>query len=224
MDDTTGPGPPAYDGSEEAHDEQGWWEERYAAHDAVWSGHVNPQLAAVAAGLPPGRALDVGAGEGGDALWLAERGWEVTALDFSEVALGRGRRRAEESGLTGRTTWRWADARAWAPGAERWDLVSSQFLHLPAGGMVAVVRRLAEAVAEGGTLLVVGHHPDDLGTGLRHGRAEWLFEPEDLVPALEAAAWEVRTEVRERVEAGHGRGPVGVRDSVLLARRRPTSE
>lgn len=225
MDDTTGPGPTSYAGSDEGHDEQEWWEERYASRDAVWSGHVNPQLAAVAAGLPPGRALDVGAGEGGDALWLAERSWEVTALDFSEVALARGRRRAADAGLADRTSWRWADVRTWAPGGERWDLVTSQFLHLPAGGMAAAVRTLAGAVAAGGTLLVVGHHPDDLETGLRHGRAEWLFAPEDLLPALEPDAWEVSTEVRGRVETahGHGHGPVEVRDSVLLARRRPPS-
>lgn len=200
--------------------EQPWWEERYVAHPRVWSGHVNAQLAAEAVDLEPGRALDVGAGEGGDALWLAARGWDVTAMDFSEVALGRGRARAEEVGLADRTTWRWADARTWEPAEERWDLVSSHFLHLPEGGMVEVVRRLATAVAPGGTLLVVGHHPDDLTTGLRHGRAEWLFTPEDLLPALDQAAWEVRTEVRERVEGGPGHEPTAVRDSVLLARRR----
>lgn len=207
--------------------EQPWWEERYAARGPVWSGHVNPQLAVEAAGLEPARALDVGAGEGGDALWLAERGWQVTALDFAQAALASGRAAAEERGLSDRTAFRWADARTWQPGEERWDLVTSQFLHLPGGGMVDVVRRLAAAVAPGGTLLVVGHHPDDLRTGLRHGRAEWLFAPEDLLAALDGdgdAAWDVRTEVRDRLEGGddhgHGEAPTAVRDSVLVAHRR----
>ena len=199
--------------------EQPHWDERYAAHGSVWSGHVNPQLAAEAADLPPARALDVGAGEGGDALWLAARGWQVTALDFSEVALRRAAERAAAEGVGHLTEWRHADARDWEPGEERWSLVTSSFLHLPDGGMVDVVRRLASAVAPGGTLLVVGHHPDDLGTGLRHGRREWLFAPEELLPALDAEQWEVHVDVRSRTESGHGQAGVTVRDSVLRARR-----
>ncbi len=201
--------------------EQPWWDERYTAHDAVWSGHVNPQLAAEAADLTPGRALDVGAGEGADALWLASRGWQVTALDFSTVALRRAADRAAAEGLEHRIEWRRADVRGWEPGEQRWDLVTSQFLHLPDGGMVDVVRRLAGAVSPGGTLLVVGHHPDDLGTGLRHGRREWLFTPEDLLPALDPEQWKVEVaEVRARAETRHGHDAATVGDSVLRARRR----
>ncbi len=204
--------------------EQPWWDERYAARESVWSGHVNAQLAAETVDLPPGRALDVGAGEGADALWLARQGWGVTALDFSEAALRRGAERTETEGLTERVEWRHADVRAWEPGDERWTLVTSHFLHLPDGGMRDVVRRLAGAVAPGGRLLVVGHHPDDLATGLRHGRREWLFTPEDLLPALDLAEWEVEVaEVRSRTEThSHEAGPDGVtvQDSVLRARRR----
>ena len=199
--------------------DQPHWDQRYAAHGSVWSGHVNPQLAAEAADLPPGRALDVGAGEGGDALWLAARGWQVTALDFSEVALQRAAERAAAQGVGHLTEWRHADVRGWDPGEERWSLVTSQFLHLPDGGMLDVVRRLASAVAPGGTLLVVGHHPDDLGTGLRHGRREWLFAPEDLLPALDPAQWDVEVDVRSRTESRHGQPGVTVRDSVLRACR-----
>ena len=201
--------------------EKPWWDQRYAETEAVWSGHVNPQLADEATHLPPGRALDAGAGEGGDALWLARRGWQVTALDFSEVALRRAAERAAAEGLEHVTDWRQADVRGWDPGDERWSLVSSQFLHLPDGGMLDVVRRLAGAVAPGGTLLVVGHHPDDLATGLRHGRPEWLFRPEDLVPALDPEQWHVEVEVRSRTESRHGSAGVAVKDSVLRARRRP---
>ena len=202
--------------------ERPWWEERYAAPGSVWSGHVNAQLAAEVADLPPGRALDVGAGEGGDALWLAHRGWHVTALDFAEAALRRGAERAATEGLTDRVEWRQADARTWEPGEERWTLVTSNFLHLPDGGMVDVVRRLAAAVAPGGTLIVVGHHPDDLATGLRHGRREWLFAPEDLLPALDPEEWDVEVvQVRTRSEHhGDHDHDTEVSDSVLRARRR----
>jgi SAM-dependent methyltransferase len=203
--------------------ERDWWDDRYsAAADApVFSGHVNAQLAREAASLTPGRALDVGAGEGGDALWLASRGWEVTGLDFSPVALRRAADQAAAEGVGHRTTWHQADVRTWEPGEQRWDLVTSHFLHLPDGGMRDVVRRLASAVAPGGTLLVVGHHPDDLATGLRHGRPEWLFTPEDLLPALDPEQFEVEVaEVRSRTESHHHQPGVTVRDSVVRARRR----
>jgi thioredoxin reductase/protein-L-isoaspartate O-methyltransferase len=206
--------------------ERPWWEERYAGRGSVWSGHANAQLEAEASELPPGRALDVGAGEGGDALWLARRGWRVTALDFAETALRRGAERADADGVADHVEWRQADVRSWEPGEERWSLVTSHFLHLPDGGMRDVVRRLADAVAPGGTLLVVGHHPDDLATGLRHGRPEWLFTPEDLFPALDPEEWEVEVaQVRTRTERHHHEaGPDGVTvsDSVLRARRLAT--
>ena len=201
--------------------EQPGWDERYAASDAVWSGRVNPQLAAEAADLAPGRALDVGSGEGADAIWLAEHGWQVTGLDFSVVALERAAGHAERAAVGASTDWRHVDVRDFDAGTERWDLVSSQFMHLPDGGMPDLTRRLAAAVAPGGTLLVVGHHPDDLPTGLRHGHRELMFTPEDLVPALDADEWEVRVaEVRARTADGPDGAPVVVRDSVLRALRR----
>lgn len=201
--------------------EQPSWEERYAAKSQVWSGNVNPQLAAEAAGLAPGRALDIGSGEGGDVIWLARQGWRVTGLDFSQVALERGAAHAEEAGVLAATEWRHADIRTWSPGAERWDLVTSQFMHQPFGGMVPVVRALAEAVAPGGTLLVVGHHPADVETGLRWSMGQALFEPDELLPALDPAAWDITTEVREReVAVPDSDEVVTVRDSVLLARLR----
>jgi thioredoxin reductase/SAM-dependent methyltransferase len=205
--------------------EQPAWEDRYAARDAIWSGRVNPQLEAEAAGLEPGRALDVGSGEGADAIWLAKRGWSVTGIDFSAVALERAAAHAATAGVGGRTEWRHVDVRTFDPGpeglGERWDLVTSQFMHLPDGGMVDLTRRLAGAVTPGGTLLVVGHHPEDLATGLRHGRRNFMFTPEDLVPALDPDAWEVEVvEVRPRTVAGSDGKPFTVGDSVLRARRR----
>jgi thioredoxin reductase len=197
------------------------WEERYSG-DQVWSGRVNPQLEAEASALSPGRALDVGCGEGGDAVWLASQGWSVTAMDFASAALERTSAHATSAGVGERVTTRQADVRTWDPRDERWDLVSSQFMHLPDGGMVDLARRLASAVAPGGTLLVVGHHPDDHATGLRHGHHSFLFTAESLLPALDPTEFEVEVcEARTRTATHpHSGDEVTVRDSVLRARRR----
>ncbi|MFM6850953.1 MAG: FAD-dependent oxidoreductase, partial [Terrabacter sp.] len=159
------------------------WEERYSG-ERVWSGRVNVQLAAEAPSLAPGRALDIGCGEGGDAVWLARQGWQVTAVDFADAALARTAAHAAKAGVGDRVETRRVDVRTFEPDGEHWDLVTSHFFHLPDGGMPDVVRRLASAVAPGGTLLVVGHHPDDLATGLRHGHNTFMFTAEDLLPAV----------------------------------------
>jgi len=195
------------------------WEERYSG-DRVWSGRVNAQLEAEAAALPPGRALDIGCGEGGDAVWLASQGWEVTAVDFADAALARTQAHAEEAGVGARVETRRVDVRTFEPAGETWDLVTSHFFHLPDGGMPDVVRRLAAAVAPGGTLLVVGHHPEDLATGLRHGHDSFMFTAEQLLPALpEDFAVEV-CEARQRTQQHpHSGEEMTVADAVLRARR-----
>lgn len=200
--------------------EQPSWEERYAAKPLVWSGRPNPQLVAEVTGLAPGRALDVGSGEGADVIWLAQRGWRVTGLDFSTVALERSAAHAAQAGVGAATAWRHADLRTWSAGEERWDLVTSQFMHQPDGGMLPITRTLAAAVADGGTLLIVGHHPGDVETGLRWSIGGALFTPDELLAAFDDS-FEVSTaEVREREQAGPEGDPVTVRDSVVLARRR----
>lgn len=98
-----------------------------------------------------------------DTIWLAERGWPVTGIDFSTVALERAAKHAATAGVGEHTEWRHVDVRTFDPGpegsGERWDLVMSQFMHPPDGAMVDLTRRLAAAVAPGGALLVVGQHP-----------------------------------------------------------------
>src|SRR5215207_11740883 len=150
------------------------WEERYSGDQKVWSGNPNPQLVAEASALTPGTALDVGCGEGGDVIWLAQHGWTVTGADFSANGLARAAQHAEEAGVADRTDWWQVDARAFDAGGRSYDLVTTHFLHPPDAGMVDVTRRLAEAVAPGGHLLVVEHRPR---TVTRDGRTVEIHDP-----------------------------------------------
>lgn len=146
---------------------QEFWDDRYRSADQVWSGQPNPQLVTQAAGLAPGDALEVGSGEGADAIWLASQGWRVTAVDISAVALDRAAGHAAARGdkIAGRISWRQADLFTWDPGLEQFDLVSAQFMYLPEAELESLHRRLAAAVRPGGTLLIVLHHPDSLHAG-----------------------------------------------------------
>lgn len=200
------------------HFEQPSWDERYAGDGRTWSGRPNAVLVAEASGLAPGRAVDLGCGEGGDAIWLAGRGWQVTGIDFSRAGLARAAAHASEVGVEG-IEWRQADLRAWAPEGERWDLVTSHFLHLLDDGMLEATRRMAGAVAPGGTLLVVGHHPDDSHTGLRWSMPGVLLTAEQLAPALDADRFDVRVEARRRTETHQGEEHA-VTDAVLVAVRK----
>jgi 2-polyprenyl-3-methyl-5-hydroxy-6-metoxy-1,4-benzoquinol methylase len=153
------------------------WDERYRGEQKIWSGNPNPQLVAEVSGLMPGTALDVGCGEGGDVIWLAQQGWRVTGADFSVNGLARAARHAEEAGVAERTDWWQVDARTFDAEGRAYDLVTTHFLHPPDGGMLDVVRRLAEAVAPGGHLLVVGHAPSDRFGHLSEGHRRAMLSP-----------------------------------------------
>jgi len=202
-----------------------FWDERYRSRGALWSGNPNPQLVTEAADLVPGTALDVGCGEGADAIWLAARGWRVTALDVSTVALERGAARAAERGaaVARRIDWLHEDLIAWVPAAASYDLVSAQFfLHLPREPREALFRVLAAAVAPGGSLLIVGHHPSDLQTTIpRTPLPELFFTASDLAVLLDPHGWDiVVSAARERGATDHDGRPVTIHDAVLRARRR----
>ena len=216
----------AHDGHSADHTSAAWWDERYRSAPALWSRRVNRSLADEAADLVPGHALDLGGGEGADALWLAERGWSVTAVDVSSVALARAAEQAATRGadLAERITWRQADLRSWAPD-EPYDLVSAQFLHLPPDDLRGLLARLAGCVRPGGTLLVTGHSARDLEVpGLRDGHADVMLSAGGLATLLDPEHWTVeRTETRARDEHGRGHGhgsTVVAHDEVLRARRR----
>ncbi|SEP23775.1 class I SAM-dependent methyltransferase [Trujillonella endophytica] len=202
------------------YDEQ-WWEERYASGQSEWSGRPNDVLVAETADLPPGTALDVGCGTGGDAVWLAARGWRVTGVDLSRTALDRAAAAAEASGVAERTTWQHGDVTSWVPPERAFDLVTSAFLHAAASQREDVVRRLAAGVAPGGTLLIAQHDPSDLHT-VRHGGDPDLFATaEELAAALPAGEFDVLVaQARPRLGRAHEGEDVPMADAVLRARRR----
>lgn len=203
--------------------DEAFWNERYSSAEALWSGSPNRYLVSEASDLHPGTALDVGCGEGADALWLAGRGWRVTGVDVSTVALGRAARHAAQAGpgIAGLIGWVHADLIGWDPGAARYDLVSSQYIHLPPGAREALFGTLAGVVAPGGSLVVVGHHPSDLQTTMpRPQMPELFFTGEDIGALLDPHDWKVVTDEAPQRPAPDPEGrPVLIRDTVFRARR-----
>jgi SAM-dependent methyltransferase len=204
--------------------ERAFWDELYRSLSAVWSGDPNPQLVAEISDLTPGTALDAGCGEGADAIWLAERGWHVTAADISPVALERARAFASNvsDDVARRIDWLHADLLNWSPPAESYDLVSAQFMHPPTAPRETLFRRLAAAVKPHGTLLVVGHHPSDLQTtAKRPPLPELLFTAADVAALLEPNNWDIIVETsRERTTTDPAGRTITIHDAVLRARRR----
>lgn len=180
------------DGPNDVVTNEAFWDQMYHSSSALWSGHANPHLVTEAVDLAPGAALDIGCGEGADAIWLAERGWRVTAVDLSTVALERGAAHALEvsAEVAQRITWLHADLTDWVPAAASYDLVSAQFMHLPKDQRELLHHRFAESVAPGGTLLVVGHHPLDLETTIRRpSMPELFFTASDAAASLAPKEW-----------------------------------
>jgi SAM-dependent methyltransferase len=202
---------------------EGYWEDFYADRDGVWSGRANPLLVREVTGLSPGSALDLGCGEGGDAIWLAGRGWRVTAVDISATALGRAAAHADEAGVGDRVDWVRHDLSRSVPDGS-YDLVSAQFLHSTVAGpgeWEAIMRGAANAVAPGGVLLIVTHAA--WPSWVDHPHADFRFPTVDDILAatgLPADGWTVaRTELVER-EADGPAGEHGVRgDNVVRAVR-----
>ncbi|OBK42270.1 SAM-dependent methyltransferase [Mycobacterium sp. 1165196.3] len=196
-----------------------FWEERYRSAERVWSGRVNPRLAEVAADLPVGRALDLGCGEGADALWLAERGWQVVAVDVSATALRRATEAASARNLLARIDFQRHDLNESFPDGT-FDLVSAQYLHSPARlERDGVLQRAAERVNRGGVLLIVDHgapppwaeHHDHQFAGIEEVLASLR---------LDAPRWtRLRTEAVEREMVGPN-GELGtMADNVMVLRR-----
>jgi SAM-dependent methyltransferase len=226
-----------------------FWDDRYSSAGQLWSGQPNAQLVAQIDGVPPGTALDVGSGEGADAIWLAAQGWTVTAVDISAVALQRaaGHAAARGAEIADRISWQQADLLSTDSALQHYDLVSAQFMYLPEAELLALHRRLAEAVRPGGTLLIVLHHPDghhprpgadpaspahsgvpagfgdDGLAGTADGRDLLALgaEPERLAAALDPGEFKILVAGPvSRQVTGHDGQPATVIDTVLRAARR----
>jgi SAM-dependent methyltransferase len=173
------------------------WNRRYAGRELLWTGMPNRFLVAGTDGLSPGRALDVACGEGRNAVWLAEQGWRVTGVDFSDVALEKARRLAAARGVEGE--WVAADLLAYRPEELAFDLVVLFYLQVPEAERRAVVRAAAGAVAPGGVFLLVAHDSSNLDEG--HGGPQEpavLYTAADVVADLDGSGLAV--ERAERVE------------------------
>lgn len=199
-----------------------YWDHRYGQHDRVWSGSPNQRLVQEVAGLRPGAALDLGCGEGADAVWLAESGWSVVAVDVSATALARGAAAAEARGIADRIDWQRHDLGVSFPAGE-YDLVSAAYLlspvHLP---RTEILRTAARAVRAGGVLLLLSHTGFPPGAEAPDHAVTFLTPGEQLGELdLPAGAWTV--EAAEEFESPMT-GPDGVPttrvDSVLRLRRR----
>ena len=170
------------------------WDERYAGTDLVWSSGPNHFVETEVAGLPPGRAVDLAAGEGRNAIWLAEQGWEVTAVDFSVVGLDKGRRllAAHERARDLRVVWVHHDVLTWDPDPVGHDLALLAYLQLPAEERRAAVRVAFSALTPGGHLVVVAHDSTNLteGTGGPQDPSV-LYTAEEVLGDLDGERFEV---------------------------------
>lgn len=232
-----GRGADSAEDSAEAH-----WESQYAERAERWSGKVNPTLAEVVSTLPSGSAhtaLDLGSGEGGDAVWLAEQGWKVTAVDISSTATARGAQGARDAGVADAITWITHDLSSWET-EDTFDLVTASFFHssveLP---RTEILRRAAAQVRPGGHLLIVSHAFEDFADvppwSLRYfgvddprdpaiqAMLEAVTTPDEEVSALalDEAEWDVELqEIRSREASGpDGKETATVKDGVVLLRR-----
>jgi SAM-dependent methyltransferase len=192
------------------------WDRRYVATDLLWGAAPNQFLVAEVGNLRPGRALDVASGEGRNAVWLARSGWSVTAVDFSEVAIAKGRSMASDYEVE--VDWVLADVREYRPAAGAFDLVAILYLHLVPAERQLVLAAATEAVAPGGTLLIVGHDLENLTRG--HGGpqdAERLWTADVAVAELDGMEIVRAGQVIRKVAVDGGE--VEAIDTLVRARR-----
>ena len=193
------------------------WDDAYASTDLVWTAEPNVFVVRELGGLAPGRALDLGAGEGRNAIWLAERGWQVTAVDFSAVALAKAARLAAGRGATG-ITWVTADVRGYQPPPGSFDLVLLAYIHLPPAESDALLHAAATGLAPGGTLLVVGHDRDNIAHGYGGPQEPAvLYQAAAVVAALPGLIIQQAGQERRPVPTGEGERTAI--DTLVLARR-----
>ncbi|MBK5951714.1 hypothetical protein CH339_20155 [Rhodobium orientis] len=141
------------------------WNRRYEAKELIWSASANGTLVSEISGLACGRALDLAGGEGRNAVWLAEKGWQVHVVDFADEAIEKGKRLAAKRGVTDRITFETADLTDYRPAPEAFDLVIMMYFHIPVADLPPIFKRAAQALVPSGTFLLVGHDADNLAHG-----------------------------------------------------------
>lgn len=193
------------------------WDRKYAESERLWGRAPNRILVAEVSDLPQGRALDLACGEGRNTIWLAERGWKATGVDFSQVAIAKARDQASEASLD--VEFVCADLLAYEPEPDASDLVLVFYLHLPASERRVVLERAAGALATGGTFLLVGHDLANLTEGVG-GPSDpaVLYTPDDIVAELAGLEIEKAERVL-RVVADEDRPAI---DALVRARRTTT--
>jgi 2-polyprenyl-3-methyl-5-hydroxy-6-metoxy-1,4-benzoquinol methylase len=175
------------------------WNRKHGEGGLLFGSEPNRFLVAEVAGLAPGLALDLACGSGRNAVWLAQQGWSVVGVDFADVAIEQARELAAERGVE--VEWLVADLGEWEPPLGAFDLVVVLYLQLPAEELGPILGRAAAAVAPGGTLLVVGHHSDNLEHGSGGPKdPRVLFTPEDVAALLNGLEVEKAEAVLRPVE------------------------
>ncbi|MEV5648089.1 class I SAM-dependent methyltransferase [Nocardia sp. NPDC052254] len=199
-----------------------YWEQRYHDGNSASEPEANAHVVAELSALSPGTALDAGCGEGAVSIWLAERGWQVTAVDIAATAVSRGRERAIRAGteIAARIDWHAADLTQWDAGVERFDLVCACYVH-PVDSNDALFDRLAAAVAPGGTLFIVGHAPGDHHSAAHSDSAHVHVTAAEIAAGLDPQHWDIRrTETRTRSAIRPDGASITMQDSVFRAQRR----
>ena len=197
-----------------------YWEKRYGDTERVWSGRVNATMAAVVGEFTPGSVIDLGCGEGGDVLWLAEQGWQAHGLDISSTAVGRARAEADARGLDG-ATFTATDLSTWQPEPESVDLVTASFFQSNVAlDRAAILRAAASAVRPGGRLVVISHAQGPAGSS--HRGPNMVTAREDAAALdLPSDQWTVETaDERSRPSIGHDGQSSELVDAVLVMLRR----
>lgn len=197
---------------------QGFWDERYTAEGMLWGAEPNAVVAEIAGDLPAGTVLDLACGQGRNAVWLAQRGHDVTGIDLSPVAVGQARRLADDVGVD--VDLATGDVTEWDPAGRTWDLVLLSYLQIPAADRAVAHAKAVAAVAPGGTLLLIAHHLDNLDGGIGGPQSPEVLYTEDQL-AEDFAELEIQRNeiVTRRVERADLQGTA---IDVLVVATRPT--
>lgn len=195
------------------------WNNRYQGNKRIWSANASSALVEVANDLKPGHAIDIGAGEGRNSIWLASKGWTVDALDFSEVALVKAQNYAKKAGVSEKINFNHVDLTQFEPGKTTYDLVGLFYFHIPWANMVSVLNKAVRLVAPGGSFVLMAHDKDNIKNGFGGPQdCDVLYSASDVVKLLEDDLNVERAECVKRIVTT-GNGERVALDCVVIAKR-----